>query len=100
MPISVGALMALVAIGTFTAGVVMLVRAKRVLHHFSQTPPPGTDNYEMVDERERRAPLCARVYEDVDKQYTETDGCTEYSTYYQELNLAKMERREYASIKA
>ena len=63
--------MALVGIATFTAGVVMLVRAKRVLHHSSQPPPPGTDHYEMVDEAEKRAPLDAGVYEEVDKQDTD-----------------------------
>ena len=42
-----------VGIATFIAGVVMLVRAKRVLHHSSQPPPPGTDHYEMVDEEGR-----------------------------------------------
>ena len=96
VPISVGTLMALVGIATFTASVVMLVRAKRVLHHSSQTPPPGTDHYEMVDEGEKRAPLGGGVYEEVDKQDTQTDGRTKH---YQELDLTKMERREYASIK-
>ena len=89
--------MALVGIATFTAGVVMLVRAKRVLHHSSQTPPPGTDRYEIVDEGEKRASLGARVYEEVDKQDTQTDGCNKH---YQELDLERMERREYAFIKA
>ena len=84
-----------VGIATFTAGVVMFVRAKRVLHHSSQSPPPGTDHYEVVDE-EKRAPLGAVVYEEVDKQDTQTDGHTKH---YQELDLAKMEGREYASIK-
>jgi len=88
--------MALVGIATFIAGVVMLVRAKRVLHHSSQTPPPGTDHYEMVDERMKGAPLGAGVYEEVDKQDTQTDGHTKH---YQELDLAKMEMREYAFIK-
>ena len=41
--------MALVGDATFIAGVVMLVGAKRVLHHSSQPPPPGTDHYEMMD---------------------------------------------------
>ena len=45
--------MALVGIATFTAGVAMLVRAKRVLHHSSQPPAPGTDHYEIVDEGEK-----------------------------------------------
>ena len=89
--------MALVGIVTFTASVVMLVRAKRVLHHSSQPPPTGTDHYEMVDEGEKRSPLGAGVYEEVDKQDTQTDGHTKH---YQELELAKMERRKYASVKA
>ena len=86
----------LVSIATFIAGVVMLVRAKRVLHHSSQPPPPGTDHYEMVDEGEKRAPLGAGVYEEVDKQDTQTDGRTKH---YQELDLEKMARNEYATIK-
>ena len=96
VPISIGTLMVLVGIATFTAGVVMLVRAKRVLHHSSQPPPPGTDHYEMVDERVKSAPPGPVVYEEVDKQDTQTDGRTKH---YQELDLAKMETREYASIK-
>ena len=96
VPISIGALMFLVGIATLIAGVVMLVRAKRVLHHSSQPPPPGADLYVMVDERRKRAPLSAGVYEEVDKQDIQTDG---HSKHYQELDLAKMERREYASIK-
>ena len=96
VPISAGALMFLVGIATFIAGVVMLVRAKRVLHHSSQPPPSETDHYEMVDEGGKRAPLGAGVYEEVDKQDTQTDGHTKH---YQELDLAKMERREYASMK-
>ena len=96
-PLSISALMALVGIVTFIAGVVMLVRAKRVLHHSSQPPPPGTDHYEMVDEGGKRAPLGAGVYEEVDKQDTQTDGHTKH---YQELDMAKMEGREYATIKA
>ena len=87
--------MLLVGIVTFIAGVVMLVRAKRVLHHSSQPPPPRTDRYEMVDERMKKAPLGAGIYEEVDKPDTQTDGHTKH---YQELDLAKMERREYASI--
>ena len=89
--------MLLASIATFIAGVVMLVRAKRVLHHSSQPPSLGTDHYEMVDEGEKRAPLGAGVYEELDKQNTQTDGHTKH---YQELDLAKMERGEYASIKA
>ena len=96
VPISAGALMFLVGIATFIAGVVMLVRAKTVLHHSSQPPPPGTDHYEMVNDRGKRACLGAGVYEKVDKQDTQTDGHTKH---YQELDLAKMEGREYASIK-
>ena len=78
------------------AGVVMLVRAKRVLHHSSQPPPPGTDHYEMVDKVVKRTPLGAGVYEEVDKQDTQTDG---HSRHYQELDLTKMERSEYDSLK-
>ena len=96
VPVSAGALMALVGIATFIAGVVMLVRAKRVLHHSSQSSPPGTDHYEMVDEGGKRASLGAGVYNEIDMQDTQTDGHTKH---YQELDLAKMERREYASIK-
>ena len=96
VPISIGALVVLVGIATFTAGVVMLVRAKRTLHHSSQPSLPGTDHYEMVNEGEKRAPLNPVVYEEVDKQDTQTDGHTKH---YQELDLTKMERREYASIK-
>ena len=95
VPISIGTLMVLVGIATFTAGVVMLVRAKRVLHHSFQPPSPGTDHYEMVDERVKSAPPGPVVYEEVDKQDTQTDGHTKH---YQELDLAKMESREYASI--
>ena len=97
VPLSISALMLLVSIATFSAGVVMLVRAKRVLHHSSQPPPPGTDHYEMVDEGEKRAPLGGGVYEEVDKQDTQIDGRTKH---YQEPDLSKMERGEYASIKA
>ena len=93
---SIGTLMFLVGIATFIAGVVMLVRAKRVLHHSSQPPPPGTDHYEMVDEGVKRAPLGAGVYEEVNKQDTQTDGRTKH---YQELDLAKMEECKYATIK-
>ena len=88
--------MFIVGIVTFIAGVVMLVRAKRVLHHSSQSPPIGTDHYEVVDEAGKRAPLGAHVYNKIHKQDTQTDGHTKH---YQELDLAKMERREYASIK-
>ena len=86
VPTSAGVLMTLVGIVTFIAGVVMLVRAKRVLHHSSQPPPPGTDHYKMVDEGEKRTPLGGGVYEEVDKQDT------------QELDLAKKERGEYAFV--
>ena len=88
--------MFLVGIATFIAGVVMLVRAKRVLHHSSQTPPTGTDHYDMVDEGVKRAPLGACGYEEVGKQDTQTGGHTKH---YQELDLTKMEGREYASMK-
>ena len=95
-PLSISALMALVGIATFIAGVVMLVRAKRVLHHSFQPPPPGTDHYEMVDEGGKRATLGAGVYEEVDKQDTQTD---EHTKQYQELDMAKIEGSEYATIK-
>ena len=91
LPISIGTLMALVGVVTFIAGVVMLVRAKRVLHQSSQPPPPGTDHYEMVDEG-----ISSQFYAEVNKKDTQTDGHTKH---YQELDLAKMEGREYASIK-
>ena len=90
-PISFGAILALVGIATFIAGVVMLVRAKRVLHHSSQAPPPGTEFYDMVGQG-----IGAQFYEEVDKQDTQTDG---HAKHYQELCLAKMERREYVTNK-
>ena len=96
VPISIGALMFLVGIATFIAGVVILVRAKRVLHHSSQPPPPGTDHYEMMDEEGKRVPLGAGAYEEVDKQATQTDRHTKH---YQELDMAKMEECNYATIK-
>ena len=96
-PLLISALMALVGIATFIAGVVMLVKTKRVLHHSFQPPPLGTDHYEIVDEEVKRARLSAGVYEVVDKQDTQID---EHTKHYQELDLEKMERREYASIKA
>ena len=65
----------------------MLVEANRVLHHSSQPTPPGTDHYEIADEGGKRASLIADVYEEVDKQDTQTDGHTKH---YQELDLAKM----------
>ena len=94
VPISIGALMALVGIATFTAGVVMLVRAKRVLHHSSQPYPLWTDHYEMVGEGDNGAPLGAGVYEEVDNQDTQKGGRTKH---YQELDLAK-ESGEYAFV--
>jgi len=96
-PLSISALMALVGIATFMAGVVMLVRAKRVRHHSFQPPPPETDNYEMVDEGGKNTPLGAGFYEVVDKQDTQTDRHTKH---YQELDMAKIEGGEYATIKA
>ena len=96
VPISAGTLTFLVGIATFIAGVVILIRAKRVLHHSSQPPPPGSDHYEMVDEGVKRAPLGADVYKKVDRQDTQTDGHTKH---YQELDLAKMEECKYATIK-
>ena len=88
--------MFLVGIAAFIAGVLMLVRAKRVLNHSSQPPPPGTDHYDMVDERMERAALGAGVYKEVDRRDTQTDR---HSKQYQELDLAKMERTEYAFTK-
>ena len=82
--------MVLVGTATFTAAVVMLLRSKRVRHHLSQTPHPGTDHYEMVDEGEKRAPLGAGIYEEIDKQDRQRD---EHTKHYQELDLAKMEKR-------
>ena len=96
-PLFISGLMALVGIATFIAGVVMLVRAKRVLHQSSQPPLPGTYHYEIVDEGGKNTPLGAGVYEEVDKQDTQTDGHTKH---YQELDMAKMEGSEYATIKA
>ena len=88
--------MVLLGIATLIAAVVMFVRAKRVLHHSSQSPPPGTDHYEMVNDGKKSAPPGPVVYEEVDKQITQTDGHTKH---YQELDLAKMVGREYTSIK-
>ncbi len=87
--------MFLVGIATFIAGVVMLVRAKRVLHHSSQPPPPGTDLYDIVDERMKRSTLGAEVYTEVGKLDTQTDGLTKH---YQELDTTKMERRQYETL--
>ena len=89
--ISFGAILAFVGIATFIAGVVMLVRTKRILRHSSQPPIPGADHYAMVDEG-----VGAQFYEEVDGKNTQTDG---HTIHYQELCLAKMEKREYASIK-
>ena len=92
--------MFLVGIATFIAGVVMLVGAKRVLHHSSRPPTPGTNLYDMVgkgvDEGGKRAPLSAGVYEEAGKEATQKDRLTKR---YQELNLAKMERRPQLSLK-
>ena len=87
--------MVLVGIATFTAGAVMLVRDnyRRVLDHSPKPPPHGTDHYEVVDEGKKSIPLGAGVYEEVDKQ--DTEG---HNKHYQELDLMKMERSEYASI--
>ena len=97
LPISIGALMVLVGIATFTAGVVMLVRAnhRRVLDHSPKPPPPGTDHYEVVDEGKKSTPLGAGIYEEVDKQ--DTEG---HNKHYQELDLMKVEGSEYASVKS
>ena len=51
----------LVLVG-ITAGVVMLVRAERVLHLSSQPPPTGTDLYDMVGKG-----VGAQLNEEVDK---------------------------------
>ena len=96
VPISIGTLMLLVGIATFIAGVVMLVRAKRVLHHSSQPSPPGTDHYEMVDEGGKRATLGVRVYEEIDKLETQADKLTKH---YQELDVTEMQECKYATIK-
>ena len=88
--------MAVLGIVTFTVGVLMLVRAKRERRHSSKPPPSGTDHYETVDEEIKSAPLGPVVYEEVDKHDTQTDGRIKH---YQELDLVKMEGREYASIK-
>ena len=93
-PLSISALMVLVGMATIIAGVVMLVRAKGLLHHSSQPPFPENDHYDMVGKGVKRAPLGAGVYKEVDKQDTQTD---EHTKHYQELDLAKMVRREYAT---
>ena len=72
---------------TFTAGVVMLVRTKRVLDHSHKPPPLGDGHYEIVDEGKKSASLSAVVYEEVDKQDTQTDR---HSNQYQDLELTKM----------
>ena len=95
--VSIGSLMFIVGIATFIAGVVMLVRAKRVRHHSPQPPPPGTDHYEMVDEGVKRSTLGAGVYEKADKLDTQTDGLTKH---YQELDMTTIERRQYETIKS
>ena len=96
VPVSAGALTFLVGIATFIAGVVMLVRAKRVLHHSTQPPPPGTDHYEMVDEGVKRARHGAGMYKEVERQNAQTGRVVKI---YQELDVTKMQRSEYASIK-
>ena len=60
-------------------------------------PPSGTNHYEMVDDGEKRTSLGGGVYEEVDKQDTHTD---ERTKHYHELDWAKLERNEYATIKA
>ena len=65
---SISGLVLLVSIVIFTAGVVMLVRAKKGLSHSSKTPRLGTHIYEMADDREERVQLGAGVYKEVDKQ--------------------------------
>ena len=61
-----------------------------------QPPPPGTDYYEMVDGRRKRSTAGVGVYEEVDNEATQTDR---HSRHYQELDLTKMERSEYDSLK-
>ena len=95
--ISIGTVMFLLGIATFTAGVVMLARAKckRTLNNSLNIPRPGTDHYEMVDgEKSAPRPLGTGGYEEVDKQ---TEGSTDR---YQELDMAKMEECKYETIKA
>ena len=88
--------MVLLGIATFTVGILMLIRAKTERRHSSDPPPPGTGHNKMVDEETKSAPIGPVVYEEIDKQDTQTDGHTKH---YQELDLVKMEGREYASIK-
>lgn len=92
--------MVLVGIATFTAGVVMLGRAKRVLGHSSKPPPLGNDHYEIVEEGKKSTSLGAVVYEEIDKQDTQTGRHPSDPKHYQELELTKMEGSEYASINA
>ena len=80
--------MVLVGVAVLIAGVVMLVKARK---HSSQPPPPGTDHSEM--KRNEETPAAPEVH---NQQDTQTDECTKH---YQELDLATMERKEYASIK-
>ena len=94
---SIGTVMFLLGVATFTAGVVMLVRAKckRTLNHSLNIPPPGADHYEVVDgEKSAPKPLGTGGYEKVNKQ---TEGSNEH---YQELDMAKMEECKYEAIKA
>ena len=49
-----------------------------------------------MDEGEKKAPLGAGIYEEEGKQHTQTDGHTKH---YQELDLAKKERRGYEPLK-
>ena len=67
-----------------------------MLNHSPNKPLSATDHHEMMGKGVNSAPLGAGVYEEVDKQDTQTDGHTKH---YQELDLAMMERREYATIK-
>ena len=96
--ISFGTLMVLLGIATFTAGVAMLVRAKRLLDHSHRSPPLGDGHYEIIDcEGKKSASLNAVVYEEVDKQDTWTDR---HPNQYQDLELTKIAENEYASINA
>ena len=76
---------------------VMLDRTKKVLDHSHKPPPFGDDHYEIVDEGKKAASLSTVVYEEVDKQDTQTDR---HPSHYQGLELTKMAGNEYASINA
>ena len=50
----------------------------------------------MMDEGGKRAPLGARVYEEIDKLETQAD---KLAKHYQELDVTKMQECKYATIK-